>query len=239
MIDVVFRARPGNDNPELCYAIRSVVANLPHRSITVVGHKPSWLNCNHLPTMQDNSAAANALTNLKAALACDDLTQTIALFDDDMNVMAPLDRLPLLHRGPLRQAIQERPTGTARARALQDTADLLARLGIRDPLSYDLHTPALAVRGELTETLDIIQAYTDRWDPDRGARILWKTVHGNLWPNHHATYSPDVKIRDLTPQPWPSPLLSTIDLAFTYGAVGHHIRDTFPTPSRYEGTTTP
>lgn len=236
MIDACWVVRPGEDHAELAHSIRSVDANLPIRSVTVAGHKPWWLNCRHLSTLQDDTAQVNALRNLRAILACEDLTQTVALFNDDFYVMAPLDRLPLLHRGPLRAAIQERPIGSARARALQDTADLLQRLGIRDPLSYDLHTPGVFHRSELAETLDLIAAYTDRWDPDRGARILWKTVHGNLWPNHHATYSPDVKIRDLTAQPWPSPLLSTIDLAFTYGAVGRHIRSMFPTPSRYEAT---
>lgn len=238
MIDALWIVRPGERNEELRYSIRSVECHLPIRSVTVAGHKPSWLTCRHVWTAQRDAPHVNALANLKAALGCSALTERIAVFNDDMFQISRLEHLPSLHRGPLRQAIAERATGSVRARALQDTADILARMGVRDPLSYDLHTPAVFDRRELLETLDCITAYTHGWDPDRAARILWKTVHGNLWPTHHTTHSPDVKIRHLEPiDPWPAPLISTTDLTFTYGAVGNHLRALFPHPSRYEETT--
>jgi len=237
MIDAVWIVRPGDRNDELRYSLRSAEANLANtRSVTVSGHKPAWLNCHHLWTAQRDEPHVNALTNLKAALGCSTLTERVAIFNDDFYVTSRLERLPSLHRGPLAAAITERPNPGLRTTALQETATLLRRLGIRDPLCYDLHTPAVFHRAELAETLDVIAAYTHGWDPDRAARILWKTVHGNLHPTHHTQPGADVKIRHLETTTWPAPLLSTTDLTFTYGAVGHHIRNLLPHPSRYEAT---
>lgn len=239
MIDVAVRVRPGDHNEELCFALRSIETNLPHRSVMVAGHKPFWLNARQLrsPSGTDRTVHEDALANLRAIVDCDDLTPSVAIFDDDMFVMGPLHRLPALHSGPLAGVIAARSDGSLRARALRDTADILTRLGIPQSACYDLHTPVTVNRHQLAETLDLIQSYTRGWDDDRSARILWKTIHFNYWTDHRASYSPDVKIRHLTTQPvWPSPLLSTVDLAFTYGAVGHHIRNQFPTPSRYEAT---
>lgn len=242
MIDVVFVVRPGERNEELRYAIRSVEANLSNvRSVSVAGHRPAWLNCHHIWRAQREAPHLNALANLKAALTCSTLTERIAVFNDDFYVMAPLERVPLQHREPLAITAMfsrhERGASSPRTIALQDTLDLIRRIGVVSPFCFDLHTPIVVDRSELAETLDIIAAYTAHWDDERRARILWKTVHANLW-NTRSTYSPDVKVRDLTPlDVWPSPFLSTTDLSFNYGAVGAHIRTLFPTPSRYEETT--
>jgi hypothetical protein len=238
MIDAVWIVRPGDHNEELRYSIRSVETNLPVRSVSVAGHRPAWLNCHHIYNGQREAPVINALDNLKAALVCTPLTERIAVFNDDFFCMGPLERIPLLHRGPLAMVTTiariERGDTSVRTIALQDTLDILRRIGVPSPFCFDLHTPIVVDRAELAETLDIIAAYTAGWDAERRARILWKTVHANLW-NTRSMYSPDVKVRGLEPvDPWPSPFLSTVDLSFHYGAVGNHIRTQFPTPSRYE-----
>lgn len=236
MIDAVWIVRPGSDNEELRYSLRSVAANLPHRQAVIAGHAPAWTSTGQIRTLQVGSKHTNALLNLRAVLDREDLTDRVILLNDDMYVMERLDALPVLHRGPLQAAADQRLYGTATAQAYKDTLTVLDGLGHPDPYCYDLHTPFIADRTQLADTLAAILDVTHHgdWDTDRTAQVLWKTVHANLH-RYAGTYSPDVKVTDLhAVDPWPAPLLSTLDLSFTYGAVGAHIRDTFPTPCRYE-----
>lgn len=235
MIDVCYVVRPGDVNEELRHSLRSVAANLPHRDVVVAGHRPAWAKVRHLPTAQAQAKHVNALTNLRAILDCQDLTEQVIVANDDMFVTAPLEQIPTLHSGPLTDARHLADSVTSRA--YWDTLGMLDRLGVKDPLCYDLHTPFVVDRSQLAKTLHIIQTVGAHpaWDPDRTARILWKTVHANLW-GYAGDHSGNVKVIDLTPQAWPAPFLSTIDLAFGYGAVGGHIRALFPDPCRYEET---
>ena len=46
-MDIVYNCRPGKQNEELRYSIRSVMENLPHDNLWVVGGKPEWYTGNY------------------------------------------------------------------------------------------------------------------------------------------------------------------------------------------------
>lgn len=231
MLDVAYFVRPGDDNEELRYSLRSVAANLPHAHLLIAGHRPYWARTAHLPVEQSGSKYGNAQANIRAILACDELTDTIAILNDDHMVTAPIDTVPVLHCGPL--AAVRAVTSALYQRSLDDTLHLLRGMGFRHPNCYDLHVPYVANRQALTATLDCIAQRTEHWPAERTARVLWETVHATL-NGYTGDYSPDVKIRDgLRRDTWPTPFMSTEDSTY-WGPAGRHLRQLFPTPCRYE-----
>jgi hypothetical protein len=111
--DVAYIIGPGNDhNPELRYSLRSVAANLPHRNIIIVGHKPAWVtNVTHMPTMQASRIKyGNALRNMLAFCENDQLTPTITFFNDDFYAMHHGQPAPIQHRGTIHDMLNRQLT---------------------------------------------------------------------------------------------------------------------------------
>lgn len=226
--DIVYPVRPGNDNAELRYSLRSL-ANLPHGRVWIAGHLPPWVRgVGHIPVAPQATKYRGSTANLRAAVERPDVAESFVYFNDDFFLMQPVQFMPVLHRGPLatvERYYRHRGNGSY-LRGLRDTRDLLAELGHHRPLSYELHVPMPMTRSRALGALDV-GAHLD---------VLHKrTLYGNL---HHVGghQISDPKILTRSPRfPQSAPFLSTSPDTFANGLVGRFIRAAFPEPGPYEG----
>ena len=236
--DVVYIVGPGSDyHPELRYSLRSVAANLPHRQVWIVGHKPSWVtNVNWVPTAQPSRVKyRNSLRNLIIACQQDDLTTTFTLFNDDFYAMHPGRHAPVAHRGTLTEMLRAAKYRTRK------TSDYLHALhlvrthlqderGITDPLSYELHVPMPINK---TKFLNVIDGYEH---DDMMVGVAKRSLYGNL-----AGIGGD-KMKDprpVAPGFWNWDWISSNDESFKPGLITRtFIEHAFPTRCQYEDKTT-
>ncbi len=228
--DIVIPVRPGENNQSLRYTLRSIAAHVPHRRVWIAGHKPAWVRgVGHIPNRQTATKYQNSRSNWKAAVDHPDVTDDFLIFNDDFFVMRPFPPVPpVLHRGPLAAVEEHFRTRVRPGRymlGMRQTAELLADLGIDDPLCYEMHTPMLLNR----------QRYLEVWE--LGNRIKYphsRTLYGNYW-KLGGKKAVDPKIMSFGPRfPHSSLFLSTMNETFTRGQVGSYIRSMFPQRCRYE-----
>lgn len=224
--DVVYVVRPGEVNEELRFSLRSL-RNLPHGRVWIAGHKPRWVSdeVGHIPGPRALRGRASAKANLRAACEHPEVAAEFVYMCDDFFVMQRMERLPVMHLGPLSEVIRSRRMSSAYNRALEQVADILAAHGIAEPLMYDLHAPMLVDKHRMLEVLALL--------PSPFLQEL--TLYGNL--NHlggELRHNHKVRHRDAGWQSWP--FLSTNDVGFTSLPVGQFIRSRFPDQSPYEAT---
>lgn len=227
MPDVVYVVRPGEENDELRYSLRSL-ANLPHDRVWIVGYTPSWVaGVQSLHTIQGRSKYENSTRNVVTACTHDDISDPFILMNDDFHIVRPVDQVPTLHRGPLDRIIDiyARKGNGPYVTGMRQTRDLLRQLGHDEPVSYELHVPMVVAKRPM---LDGIQAGLDA-----GVSVIHKrTMYGNL-AHIGGTETNDVKVYEMD-QPIPrGPFLSSLDRTFRYG-VGNIVRWLFPDPCTYE-----
>lgn len=231
-MDVVYLVRPGEQNEELRFSIRSL-SNLPHDTVWIAGHKPAWVsNVRHLSTVQASSKHHNAFGNLLAALNCDEISTEFVLMNDDFFITSPLPSVPTLHRGPVADVVAEYrrmfPRGSRYTTAMQATMEWLQAQGVAEPLSYELHTPMVIDRAGMLEV--IAQAEDDGVDVQR---FHYRTAWGNL-ARVGGTFTEDCKVyQPASCHTLPKPFMSTLDSTFTTRPA-KLIRARFPTPGPYD-----
>ncbi|WP_203233648.1 hypothetical protein [Streptomyces niveus] len=155
--DIVVPVREGAVNEQLRYAVRSWAAHLPHGQVWVVGHRPSWLGgVRHLPTRQAGTKYQNTTAAVRAACAHPEVSDRFLLCNDDMFVMRQVTEMPVLRRGPVRdvEAYYTVRASGKYLRGMRETTELLATLGHRDPLSYELHVPLPTAKAGMLAALD-------------------------------------------------------------------------------------
>ncbi|MFE2424641.1 hypothetical protein [Streptomyces hokutonensis] len=226
--DLVVPVREGANNEQLRYALRSWVANLPHRHVWIVGFRPWWAaGARHIPTRQRGiSRYVNTTTAMRAACEHPEVSDPFVWANDDTFVMSPQPSpFPVFHRGPVREleAHYGARSGAYLA-AMRETRDFLVGLGYEDPISYELHVPLPVHKAPMLQALDLA--------PGHDAHK--RTVYGVL-NNLGGTQMTDVKVMRRGPQfDVRSPFLSTMPDSFANGAVGRLIRQSFPEPCPYE-----
>jgi len=236
-MDVVYMVKAGERNEELRYSLRSVAANLPHGRVWIVGHRPTWLTgVEHLRVRQGDQKHDNTWSILRAAANCPDISDEFVLMNDDFFVMQPLDRVPMLHRGPLTGWLERHGArrGSWAAEKMQATADVLTAVG-RDPsalLSYELHVPMAMDRRWLAEAVAVVDLM--RTSGRVKGPLCKRTLYGN-YAQVGGVAADDCKIanEDLAPDP-ARLFLSTSDGSFRYWKVGRYIRARLTAPSPYE-----
>lgn len=233
--DIVIPVRPGDHNPELRYALRSLV-NVPHRRVWIAGHMPSWVrDVRCIPTSQTRSKYENSTANVLAACRAPSVGENFVLWNDDIFLLRPVDEIPVLHRGPISAVIgyYESIASKAYLRGMRTTVAILARLGITDPLSYELHTPL-----PMTKT-GFLYAHSAATAPGMPAtRVLHKrTLYGNV-ARIGGAETRDCKVFRIE-QAWdPGDRLfvSTVDTLFKRHPAGSYVRDLYPEPGPYEAS---
>ncbi len=229
--DLVYVVRPGDVNDELRYSLRSVAENLPHRRVWVVGHMPPWLrDVHHLPTVQSDTKYRNSTGNVRAACEHPEVSDPFVLMNDDFYVLKHTPFIPALHRGRVDKVATEyeaRYGWSKYLEGMEQTRELLAELGVTDPLSYELHVPMTVEKEHMLEALSLGAALP----------VLHKrTLYGNL-AEIGGEETGDVKVSRGRAE-W-SPLwtyLSTDPKSWRGGA-GEFVRMRFKERSRYEEVT--
>jgi hypothetical protein len=179
----------------------------------------------HIPVAQPASRFVNSTTNLLAACEHPDVSGEFAYFNDDFFVLADLpDGIPALHRGPVVEVLAATGSSAYRQGAVA-TARLLRFLGVREPLSYELHIPMVIRKAGMISAIVA----------GRHLRVLHKrTLYGNL-ARVGGDRAPDCKITSLCGAiPDGAVFVSTSDHSFAEGLAGAQIRARFPGPCRYE-----
>lgn len=230
-MNLVYPVRPGDQNEELRFSLRSVAAHVPHELVFIAGHVPAWCaNVVGLELEQTGSKYQNSTANLRAVLEHELAGDELVLVNDDMYALEPLEGPPaVLHRGPVRALLETRYGGRRRSdygEGMAATLELLERLGYPDPLSYELHVPLVIDRELMLEVLELMAR-----EPHTG--LHKRTIYGAL-ANLAGELARDVKVtfgaptREHLAGTW----LSTDDRSFPRAR--RHLERMFPARSRYE-----
>lgn len=224
-MDVVYINRPGDENEELRYSLRSL-RNVPHGRVWVAGYKPPWVVAESIPVTGMRDKQTSALKNLIAALEHPDVSDPFLIMNDDFYAMRPMDSVPVLHLGDLDKVISEHRPGAAYTNAMRKTRDRLAENKDGPLYSYEVHCPMVIEKLGMQLALSI------------GANIHGmhnRTMYGNLM-ELGGTQTRDFKIyrteKATDYKQWP--FLSTSDRTFHYHHAGRYVREAFKEPSPYE-----
>jgi hypothetical protein len=227
-VDLVYICKNG-DNEELRYSIRSAVQNLPHSKIWVVGGKPEWYSGNFIEVPQSNSKYTNVRKILEEIRDNRSISEKFVLMNDDFFVIKPLKKVPNLHGGKLIDKVhqyQDLSMGSGYTRLLEQTYLRLIKMGIEEPLDYDIHVPMIMSRKGLREALK--------------GNTLWRSTYGNVFSVGGKKIS-DVKVYSSGPLKYKSydinnikyDFISTEDNSFEMVKEAL-LEDLFPMPSEYE-----
>ena len=226
--DIIYPVRPGDNNEELRYSLRSLTTNYPHHgNVWIVGHKPSWVTgANYIPGNNANSPQANLWHNIHTACRHPDISDNIVVMNDDFYITQPVDKIPVLYRGTLADHIKlprvQRGEQWWRE-SLKTTLAALREHGHANPLSYELHTPYPCDKTQMADTLHKFRHVTPENPPQ------WRTLHG-VTHNIPATQHEDGKA--YRPGPISQPYHSTDDRTYRY--FRGQLQEMFPRPSPYE-----
>ena len=230
-MDVVYIVRPGDDNEELRYSLRSIDANLAHARVVIAGYKPDWVkNVYYIATDQTSDKYTNAANNWAAAMADPEVTEDFIAMNDDFYVMQELQALPVQHRGLLEDVIgyYAKHPGPYIAN-MRRTRDLLKQLGCDQPYSYALHTPMVMKKHwrKIATQAAAVYGYPEH-------KIQMRTLYGNLWRIGGEAIA-DVKTSSADHKPKNNDMfLSSNDASFSRGIIGDYIREQFKVKSKYE-----
>lgn len=231
-MDIVYIVRAGEVNEELRYSLRSL-KNLPHRRVVIAGYIPKWVkNVTAIPVQQDQvTKYANAEKNWQYAMNDLRVTDDFVLFNDDFFVMQPIEGVPTLQRGKLKDVIDYYSTINSGQylQNMERTRDVLLEFGITDPLSYALHVPMVMNK----KRRKVLQA-TQLMFNEKGLDIQMRTLYGNFY-HLGGDYYEDVKANKLNDEPDKSAIfLSSNDQTFMRGKIGDYIKRSFTEKSEYE-----
>jgi hypothetical protein len=190
-MDIVYICRDG-ENEELRYSIRSVVKNLPHDKIWVVGGKPDWYTGNYIKVSQKRPKYINARNNLKAICATEEISDSFILMNDDFYIINKVQSVPYMYSGTLDEKIQTREdlfTGNSYTGLLRQTLNGLFRKTKTTVLDYELHVPMPMEKKKLSKVLMFSG--------------LWRSVYGNMF-NVGGNQIRDVKVYNKTDKFYPT-----------------------------------
>ena len=160
------------ENEELRYSIRSVVKNTNNPKIWVVGGKPDWYIGNHISVLQNQHKYQNALNNLKAACASEEIPEDFILMNDDFYITNKINKIKLYNNGLLEDQINQYHNLGLRSTYLNrlgKTYAYLQKRNITNPISYELHVPMPMEKSKLITILE--ENYS----------TLWRSKYGNTF----------------------------------------------------------
>lgn len=144
-------------NEELRYSIRSVVKNAPVSNVWVVGGKPEWYSGHFIPTKPVGNAFENVRNNLRHVIANPEISEDFVLMNDDFFIIRNVNSVSLYYGGVLNKRYhehQELAGPNFYASFLDRTDRALKKMGIKEPLNYELHVPMPFNKTKLSETIE-------------------------------------------------------------------------------------
>jgi hypothetical protein len=211
---LVYPVRPGDDNEELRYSLRS----LGNRDVEViiVGHRPWWVKPDlFIPGNQEMGKWHNVPANIR--LAARELTGEMIVMNDDFFLLS--GGFPMIrHRSDM-----VGHAGNCKPSAWRTSLEAVYEVCGPKAKSYELHEPFRCDAEKMVTAIDVAMTTTP-------LPAQWRSVYGNLYAPA-ARKGVDQKWRPGRPIPtkgW----LSTSDR--TWAEAGKGIRERFTTPSRWE-----
>lgn len=229
--------RPGDNNEELRYSLRSWQENLllgDELTLVTVGHKPNWLNPDH--HIEGNRYASVPLAVFDNILLasqtvdewglCGDSEDAVYM-NDDFFCLDPVGKiLPVRRNCSLEQHLAKFPANAAHwwPKSLRLTLEFLQEAGYPHPWSYETHRPLIGSPKGMFEALS-------RWQGGMSNTVpQWRTVYGVL-NEVEAHPVQDVKL-GLSSDGYGTPWVSTSDQSWR--RYGIKIKKRFPETSRWE-----
>jgi hypothetical protein len=220
-MDLVYICRDG-DNEELRYSIRSAIANIPHDNIWVFGGKPDWYIGNYVRLKQNGFKYDNARANLAAITRHYDVSKNFVLMNDDFYAIRSVETVEPMHRGLMQKHLDMIEVNLGYKELVQETFDTLIKIGIEQPLSYELHVPMVMNKDKLAKIIRM---------PG-----LWRSLYGNIYGIGGEEYL-DVKVHNTIDidslMKNPLPYISSHENTFQ-GILDGYFNTAFPNPSKYE-----
>jgi hypothetical protein len=172
-MDVVYICRPG-ENEELRYSIRSVVKNLKHDNIWVVGSKPSWYTGNFIEVGGNFNKVKSAKNNLKTICYSPDISNEFILMNDDFFVMERIEEFDKnYYQGTLLEKAEyydQISPNSIYTRFLWETYEFLKKRGYSNPLNFEQHVPIRMHKNGLLNSVKQKPFYT-----------LHRSIFGNIY----------------------------------------------------------
>lgn len=222
---LLYVVRPGNDNEELRYSLRSL-QNLPLvTSVTVVGDHPSWMVPDQFVKGNPNKLAvrSNGPANIRLAVDSPRVPDEFYLMNDDFYITAPVTEVVPMHRGSLHQHWRRRTTKTTSyAQTLLQTEELLKEHGVESSFSYEVHVPMLMTKERLAQVFE---------EFGLDGKPKWIRQYRSLYGNFHAVGGTEI----VDPKEGPgvnTPYHSGTDS--TFAKIERNLHQRFPEPSRFE-----
>lgn len=178
--------RPGDNNEELRYAMRSWEQNLilPDLTLMIVGHCPAWAQPdNFVPGNRYKSVALAVFDNvlIGATAASNEGYEEAIYMNDDFFCLDPVGAVLSVRRNvTLAEHITQFPAnaGLWWPVSLRLTASWLASQGYPSPDSYEVHRPLLAQPEAMVSALGKWLADNPLGTTDTVPQ--WRTVYGVL-----------------------------------------------------------
>lgn len=219
--------RPGN-NEELRYSIRSIVENYESEyNVWVVGDKPDWYSGDFIKTRPVGNAYENVRNNLKHVIQHPDISDDFVLMNDDFFILRKLNSVSHYHGGLLvkrAEKHQELAGPNFYSNFLFRTDSGLKKLGIKEPLNYELHVPMQFNKTKLAETIDL--------------PFKIRSTYGNM----HNIGGEEIQDVKIYAHPFFKDSSSSIDNGTPYISTEDdvfqellpYLQELFPNPSQYE-----
>jgi len=231
--------RPGDDNDELRWSLRSLVNAPDVTDVWIIGSCPGWVTgVRTLLLPSKPSKWPNIHQSLEALAACEQISEPFVMMNDDMVFTRPVDELVPIHLGTVTEHIETRrrtqghmEANNSHVRGMVAARQELRRRGMPDEqiLCYESHTPMIFRRAWLADMLATAKLmpflpcslYSAGGGPV-GVRGQQAKVHetSRLALRNNLEHG--------------QPYLSTDDRSFRDGAVGKYVRELFPDPCRFE-----
>lgn len=168
-MDYVYVCRNG-ENEELRYSLRSVVANMPHGRIWVVGGKPDWYLGDYLQVPQIRNKYKNVKNSLAEIVQSEQISNKFVLMNDDFFAIKPVTEITNYNGGFLIDKINrydELVPGSSYLAMLRQTYYTLKKMQIPEPLDFELHLPMIVTKRGLNRAL----AFDS----------LWRSTYANIF----------------------------------------------------------
>jgi hypothetical protein len=218
-LDIVIPYRRTHSN-ELVYALRSL-KNFPHGRVFVIGDNPNLPGVIHIAYHQTGDVAHN--THAILTLACNSsiISANFVWMADDMYFMRPIRKIPVLHRGYYDEIIETYKNRRFNfyVQRMIRTNDALKRMGVDNPLCYEVHAPFVINKG--------------KWLALNAPSALNKlSMYGNIYKiGGIKTKDMKVRAKDWVPK---GTFASSYDNTFGSNSLGKIIREMFPEECEYE-----
>lgn len=221
-MDVIYPYLGTRDDFELRYSLRSLV-NVPHSRVIVAGDRPQITNHNveHVGVGRISDRYQSSTTNIVQAIQRAEVTGEFVVMHDDIFVLQPWTYRHE-HRGTVVDYLNSGAPNGGYRQALQITCALLRLHGVKDPLFFGMHTPAVYDAGRFA---NLAREF-------KGKRFLMRTLYFNLFPQ------PSERREDVKLKQWggdaPADVLSISDAVGNAPQFREWIAARFPEPSEYE-----